>query len=86
MYKQSQIPSVETAPAANGDQYLTSIAQGWQRLVKDDGLELFPDWSSPSMFDTMGAAFQKLLVGQSTPQQVASTMQADWEKYDKTLH
>jgi raffinose/stachyose/melibiose transport system substrate-binding protein len=86
MYKQSQIPSVETAPAAQGDQYLTSIAQGWQRLVKDDGLELFPDWSSPSMFDTMGAAFQKLLVGQSTPQQVAATMQADWVKYDKTLH
>ena len=60
MYDQVQIPAVQSAPQPEGDEYLGQVATGWQQLVKDGGLTLFLDWSSPTMYDTMGAEFQKL--------------------------
>ena len=51
MYAQNQIPAVSTAPAAKGNAYLSSIATGWQQLVKSGGLTLFPDWASTNMLD-----------------------------------
>ena len=85
MYDQVQIPAIQSAPQPEGDAYLGAVATGWQELVKDGGLTLFPDWSSPSMFDTMGANFQKLAAGSATPQDVAKALQADWQKFHDTL-
>jgi len=85
MYDQVQIPAVQSAPQPTGDAYLGAVATGWQQLVKDGGLTLFPDWASPSMFDTMGAAFQQLAAGKQTPDQVAKALQADWQKFHDQL-
>ncbi len=85
LYSQVQIPAVQSAPQPEGDEYLGAVATGWQQLVKDGGLTLFPDWSSPSMFDTMGAAFQKLMAGKMTPEDVAKELQDDWQKYHDEL-
>ena len=85
MYDQVQIPAVQSAPQPTGDAFLGSVATGWQTLVKDGGLSLFPDWSSPSMYDTMGADFQQLAAGTMSPQDVAKSMQADWQKFHDTL-
>ena len=85
MYDQVQIPAVQTAPQPEGDAYLGQVATGWQQLVQDGGLTLFPDWSSPSMFDTMGANFQKLAAGSATPEEVAKALQDDWQKFHDTL-
>ena len=85
MYDQVQIPAVQSAPQPEGDEYLGQVATGWQQLVKDGGLTLFLDWSSPSMYDTMGAEFQKLAAGKATPEEVAKAIQADWDAFHATL-
>jgi hypothetical protein len=33
----------------------------------------------------MGAEFQKLAAGKATPEEVAKTIQADWQKFHDTL-
>ena len=45
--------------------YLTSVANGWQALVKSDGLTLFPDWASTNMLTVMGTEFQKMIAGRA---------------------
>jgi raffinose/stachyose/melibiose transport system substrate-binding protein len=85
MYAQNQIPAVLNAPAASGNAYLTSIANGWQQLVKANGLTLFPDWSSDTMLTTMGTNFQKMMAGRQSVADTSKAIQADWVKFDKTL-
>jgi raffinose/stachyose/melibiose transport system substrate-binding protein len=85
MYAQNQIPAVLNAPPASGNAYLTSIANGWQKLVKANGLTLFPDWSSDTMLTTMGTNFQKMMAGRQSVPDTVKAIQADWVKFDKTL-
>ena len=85
MYAQNQIPAVATAPAAKGNAYLTSVATGWQQLVKSGGLTLFPDWASTNMLTVMGSEFQKMIAGRQTPAATAKTIQNEWTTFDKTL-
>jgi raffinose/stachyose/melibiose transport system substrate-binding protein len=85
MYAQNQIPAVLNAPPAAGNPYLTSIANGWQKLVKANGLTLFPDWSSDTMLTTMGTNFQKMMAGRESIADTVKAIQADWVKFDKTL-
>jgi raffinose/stachyose/melibiose transport system substrate-binding protein len=86
MYGQNQIPAVLNAPPAQGNSYLTSIANGWQKLVKANGLTLFPDWSSDTMLTTMGTNFQKMMAGRQSVPDTVKAIQADWTTFDKTLH
>ncbi|MEO9174987.1 MAG: extracellular solute-binding protein [Gaiellales bacterium] len=86
MYAQNQIPAVLNAPPAQGNAYLTSIANGWQKLVKANGLTLFPDWSSDTMLATMGTNFQKMMAGRQSIPDTIKAIQADWTTFDKTLH
>jgi hypothetical protein len=85
MYAQNQIPAVSTAPAAKGDPYLSSIADGWQQLVKSGGLTLFPDWASTNMLTVMSTEFQKMIAQRQTPAATAKTIQTEWTTFDKTL-
>jgi len=85
MYAQNQIPAVTSAPAAKGNAYLTSVATGWQQLVKSNGLTLFPDWASTNMLTVMGTEFQKMIAQRQTPEQTAKTIQNEWATFDKTL-
>ena len=85
MYKFVQIPAISGAPAPTGDEFLGQVAQGWQQLNDAGGLLLFTDWASPTMFDTIGAEFQKLAAGQASPEDVLKAMQEDWAKYDAEL-
>jgi raffinose/stachyose/melibiose transport system substrate-binding protein len=85
MYAQNQVPAITTAPAAKGNPYLTSLATGWQQLVKSNGLTLFPDWASTDMLTVMSAAFQKMIAQRQTPADTAKAIQAEWAKFDKTI-
>ncbi len=55
---------------------------GWQKLVNDGGLTLFPDWSSPTMLQTIGQTFQELLAGKASEGDVVTRIQKDWADYD----
>jgi raffinose/stachyose/melibiose transport system substrate-binding protein len=84
-YSQNQIPAATGVPAAKGNAYLTSVATGWQQLVKSNGLTLFPDWASTNMLTVMSTEFQKMIAQRETPQDAAKTIQNEWTTFDKTL-
>jgi raffinose/stachyose/melibiose transport system substrate-binding protein len=80
-----QVPAATDATAEPTDPLGKQVMEGWQRLVEDGGLTLYPDWSSPTMLQTMGQTFQEMLAGRMTPEEVISRTQADWEEYHQEL-
>ncbi len=86
MYAAQQIPAIQSAQPPSGQAYLTEVSDAWQQLVKANGLLLYPDWASDSMLQTLGGGFQKLIAGKTTPAELVKASQADWAKFDKTLH
>ena len=62
-----QVPAATDATAKPGDPLGQEVMTGWQKLVNDGGLTLYPDWSSPTMLQTMGQTFQEMLAGRITP-------------------
>jgi raffinose/stachyose/melibiose transport system substrate-binding protein len=85
MYSQQQIPSINGAEQPSGDPFLGQVTAAWQQVSQDDGLMLYTDWASPTMYNTLASNFQQLLAGKETPEEMAKAVQADWEKFDKTL-
>ena len=73
------------ATAKPSDQLGKEVEHGWQKLVNDGGLTLFHDWSSPTMLETIGQTFQELLAGRTSPEDVVTRIQKDWEDYDSEL-
>jgi raffinose/stachyose/melibiose transport system substrate-binding protein len=80
-----QVPGATDATAEPADAFGQQIQEGWQQLVKDGGLTLFPDWASPTMLQTMGQTFQEMLAGRISPQDVIDRTQSDWEAYHEEL-
>ena len=80
-----QVPAATNGSAEPGDPLGKEVKEGWDKLVKDGGLTLYPDWSSPTMLQTMGQTFQEMLAGRMSPQDVISRTQKDWEEYHSEL-
>ena len=53
--------------------------------MEDGGLTLYPDWSSPTMLQTMGQTFQELLEGRISAEEVVERTQQDWDEYHQEL-
>ena len=81
----SQVPAATDSTAEPSDPLGRDLKAGWDQLVKDGGLTLYPDWSSPTMLQTMGQTFQEMLAGRISPQDVISKTQKDWDAYHKEL-
>ena len=80
-----QVPAATDGTAEPGDPLGQQVKDGWDKLVEDGGLTLYPDWSSPTMLQTMGQTFQEMLAGRIPPEEVVSRTQADWEEYHAEL-
>ena len=80
-----QVPAATDGTAEPSDPLGKDVKTGWDQLVEDGGLTLYPDWSSPTMLQTMGQSFQEMLVGRASPQDVIKRMQDDWEEYHQEL-
>ena len=85
MFGQQQLPADRSAKPPVGDPYLTQVYNAFSKVANDDGLLLYTDWASPSMYTTLQNQFQNLLAGRTTPQAMAKAVQDDWAKFDKTL-
>jgi raffinose/stachyose/melibiose transport system substrate-binding protein len=85
MFKYAQIPAVAGAVAPAGNRLLAQATAAYQQVVKDDGLMLYTDWASASMYDTLVKNFGVTLAGKKSPADAAKTIQADWAKFDATL-
>ena len=80
-----QVPAATNGTAEPTDPFGKEVKEGWDQLVEDGGLTLFPDWSSPTMLQTMGQSFQEMLADRTSPEDVISRTQDDWEKYHEEL-
>ena len=85
MFAQQQLPSDKRAKPPAGDPYLTAVYNAFGLVANDDGLLLYTDWATPSMYTTLQNQYQLLLAGRTTPAGMAKAVQSDWEKFDKTL-
>ncbi|MEN3280283.1 MAG: raffinose/stachyose/melibiose transport system substrate-binding protein [Solirubrobacteraceae bacterium] len=81
----TQVPAIVDPTAEPSQQFTHEVAQGWQQLVDAGGLTLYPDWSSPTMLETMSQGFQELLADRASVPDVAKRIQGDWTSYDKEL-
>jgi raffinose/stachyose/melibiose transport system substrate-binding protein len=80
-----QVPAATDGTAEPTDTLGQEVKAGWDQLVEDGGLTLYPDWSSPTMLQTMGQTFQEMLAGRIPPEEVLEKTQADWEEYHAEL-
>ncbi|MEI7761448.1 MAG: extracellular solute-binding protein [Thermoleophilia bacterium] len=85
MFAQQQIPSDRRAKAPTNDPYLKQVTSAFTKVANDDGLLLYTDWASPSMYTTLQNHFQLLVADRTSPSAMAKAVQADWAKFDKTL-
>ena len=86
MFGQQQLPADSSAKAPSNDSYLTAVYNSFKKVADDDGLLLYTDWASPSMYTTLQNQYELLLAGRTTPAGMAKAVQSDWAKFDKTLH
>jgi raffinose/stachyose/melibiose transport system substrate-binding protein len=86
MFGQQQLPADSSAKAPSDDPYLTEVFTGFKKVADDNGLLLYTDWASPSMYTTLQNQYQQLLASRTTPAGMAKAVQSDWAKFDKTLH
>ena len=61
------------------------MTDAFRQVADDDGLMLYTDWASPTMYDTLASNFQDLLAGRISAQDMAKNVQDDWAKFDETL-
>jgi raffinose/stachyose/melibiose transport system substrate-binding protein len=80
-----QVPAATDGTAEPSDSLGKEVKQGWDELVADGGLTLYPDWSSPTMLQTMGQSFQEMLAGRIPPEEVIERTQEDWDEYHAEL-
>ena len=62
----------------------TQLIQNFQTLAKDNGLAYYPDWPTPSFYNTLLAQTQDLMNGASGDQ-VLSTLQTNYDQYVSSL-
>jgi raffinose/stachyose/melibiose transport system substrate-binding protein len=60
------------------------LIQNFQTLANDNGLAYYPDWPTPSFYNTLLAQTQDLMNGASADQ-VLSTLQTDYNQYVSSL-
>jgi raffinose/stachyose/melibiose transport system substrate-binding protein len=85
MFGQQQLPADSSAKAPANDPYLTAVYKAFKTVANANGLLLYTDWASPSMYTTLQNQYQQLLAGRTSPEGMAKAVQSDWDKFDKTL-
>ncbi len=83
MTETGNLPAVpgKAAESLKPDSVEGQMVDGWTKVSDVDGLVPYLDYSTPTFYDTITAALQSLIGGQSTPQEFTQTLQADYEKF-----
>jgi raffinose/stachyose/melibiose transport system substrate-binding protein len=59
----------------------TEVYRAWTKANAKDAIVPYLDWATPTMYDTVTAAIQKLMAGKDTPSSFAKTVQSDYAKF-----
>ncbi len=73
-------------PATNADVKVprgldTEVYDAFTKAKDEDAIVPYLDWATPTMYDTVTAAVQKLLAKKDTPDSFVGTVQSDYEKF-----
>jgi raffinose/stachyose/melibiose transport system substrate-binding protein len=71
--------TAEPATAAGAD-----IFAAWRSLTEEDGLVPYLDYATPSFYDDITAAIQRLLAGRVEPEEFTTGLQDDYAKFTET--
>ncbi len=72
-----RVPAHDLAEPPTG--LLADVAAGAAEVIASDGITLYADWATPTMFDTLTSKTQELLGQQIDGAQFLSDVQADWD-------
>lgn len=76
---------VAAKPSDITDAKSKELITAFTDVTKQDGLSFYPDWPTPTFYDTLVAQFQNLVNGTSTPAQVQKSLGDEYESYVSTL-
>lgn len=74
-----RVPAQESSVELDG--LLADVAAGANEVIEADGITLYADWTTDTMFNTLTAKTQELLGGQIDAAQYLADVQADWEAF-----
>ena len=74
-----RVPARDAAIEADG--LLADVIAGAGEVIEDEGVTLYADWTTDTMFDTLTAKTQELLGDQITAEQFLTDIQADWDEF-----
>jgi raffinose/stachyose/melibiose transport system substrate-binding protein len=57
------------------------VLEVWDRVNEADAIGHYLDWATPSMYDTITAAIQELMVARITPEQFLEQLETDYQNY-----
>lgn len=81
----SELAAVGRVPAQESDVEITGllaeVAAGAAEVIAADGITLYADWTTDTMFNTLTAKTQELLGKQIDGAQYLEDVQADWEAF-----
>lgn len=72
-------PLTPGAEVAGDTQLIADYNTVWSKVLADDGLTLFLDWSTVAMGNTLFPAIQELLAGRISAADLTGSVQAEWE-------
>lgn len=67
------------------DEKSKELITAFNSILDSDGLSFYPDWPTPTFYDTLVAQLQNLANGSSTPAQVQTGLGDEYESYVSSL-
>jgi raffinose/stachyose/melibiose transport system substrate-binding protein len=80
----NNLPAMKTDAAASGG-VAADISAAWKTLSEQEGLVPYLDYATPTFFDDVSAAIQRLLGGKVAPTAFTRSVQQDYAKFVQTL-
>jgi raffinose/stachyose/melibiose transport system substrate-binding protein len=76
----NRIPVIANEVQADGEM-AQDLIKANQALMAAGGQMDYLDWSTPTMYDTLGSGLQRLLADRITPEAFLAEVQQDWESF-----
>ncbi len=74
-----RVPARESGTAISG--LLAEVAAGAAEVIESEGVTLYADWATDTMFNTLTSKTQELLGGQIGGREFLEDVQADWDAF-----
>ncbi len=76
----NNLPAMKNAPAPEPG-LSADVATAWQKLNEADGVIPYLDYATPTFYDDITAAIQRLMAGKTSPPDFTKNVQADFDKW-----